>query len=34
MIRVKSEERLLRDAFGEQFEIYAKRVRAIVPGVY
>jgi len=34
MIRVKSEERLLRDAFGEQFETYARRVRAIVPGVY
>ena len=34
IIRVRSEERLLLDAFGEQFENYAKRVPAIVPGFY
>jgi protein-S-isoprenylcysteine O-methyltransferase Ste14 len=34
MIRVRSEEKLLREAFGEQFENYARRVPAIVPGLY
>jgi len=34
MIRVRSEERLLRGAFGEQFEAYARRVPAILPGLY
>jgi protein-S-isoprenylcysteine O-methyltransferase Ste14 len=33
-IRVRSEEKLLREAFGEKFESYARRVRAIVPGLY
>jgi len=33
-IRVRSEEKLLLEAFGEQFETYARRVRAIVPGLY
>ena len=33
-IRVRSEERLLREAFGEQFENYARSVPAIVPGLY
>ena len=33
-IRVRSEEKLLREAFGEQFENYARSVRAIVPGLY
>ena len=33
-IRVRSEEKLLREAFGEQFENYARNVRAIVPGLY
>ncbi|HSS22576.1 MAG TPA: isoprenylcysteine carboxylmethyltransferase family protein [Pyrinomonadaceae bacterium] len=33
-IRVRSEEKLLREAFGEQFEQYAQRVWAIVPGLY
>jgi protein-S-isoprenylcysteine O-methyltransferase Ste14 len=33
-IRVRSEEKLLREAFGEQFENYAQRVPAIVPGLY
>ena len=32
-IRVRSEEKLLREAFGEQFESYARSVRAIVPGL-
>lgn len=34
IIRVRSEERLLRSAFGEQFENYARRVSAIIPGLY
>ena len=34
IIRVRSEERLLRCAFGEQFENYARRVSAIIPGLY
>lgn len=34
IIRVRSEDRLLREAFGEQFENYAHRVPAIVPGLY
>jgi protein-S-isoprenylcysteine O-methyltransferase Ste14 len=33
-IRIRSEEKLLREAFGEQFESYARNVRAIVPGLY
>jgi protein-S-isoprenylcysteine O-methyltransferase Ste14 len=34
IIRVRNEENLLREAFGEQFENYARRVPAIVPGLY
>jgi protein-S-isoprenylcysteine O-methyltransferase Ste14 len=34
MIRVRSEEKLLREAFGKDFENYAQRVPAIVPGLY
>jgi protein-S-isoprenylcysteine O-methyltransferase Ste14 len=34
IIRVRSEEKLLREAFGDEFENYAQRVPAIVPGVY
>lgn len=34
VIRVRSEERLLREAFGDQFENYERRVPAIVPGLY
>jgi protein-S-isoprenylcysteine O-methyltransferase Ste14 len=34
VIRVHSEEKLLRVAFGEEFEQYAKRVRAVIPGIY
>jgi protein-S-isoprenylcysteine O-methyltransferase Ste14 len=33
-IRVRSEEKLLREAFGEQFETYVRNVRAIVPGLF
>ena len=34
IIRVRSEEKLLREAFGDEFENYARRVSAIVPGIY
>jgi protein-S-isoprenylcysteine O-methyltransferase Ste14 len=34
VIRVRSEEKLLRAAFGEEFEDYAKRVPAVLPGIY
>jgi len=34
IIRMRSEDRLLREAFGEQFENYTQRVSAIVPGLY
>jgi protein-S-isoprenylcysteine O-methyltransferase Ste14 len=34
IIRVRSEEKLLREAFGEQFENYSRRVPAIIPGLY
>jgi protein-S-isoprenylcysteine O-methyltransferase Ste14 len=34
VIRVRTEEKLLRSAFGEEFEEYAKRVPAVLPGVY
>jgi protein-S-isoprenylcysteine O-methyltransferase Ste14 len=34
VIRVRSEEKLLRAAFGQEFEEYAKRVPAVVPGIY
>jgi protein-S-isoprenylcysteine O-methyltransferase Ste14 len=34
IIRVRREEKLLRGAFGEQFEAYARRVPAILPGLY
>ncbi|HEV7745731.1 MAG TPA: isoprenylcysteine carboxylmethyltransferase family protein [Pyrinomonadaceae bacterium] len=33
-IRIRSEEKLLREAFGDQFEDYVRSVRAIVPGLY
>jgi protein-S-isoprenylcysteine O-methyltransferase Ste14 len=34
VIRVSSEEKLLRAAFGNEFEEYAKRVPAVLPGIY
>jgi protein-S-isoprenylcysteine O-methyltransferase Ste14 len=33
-IRVRSEERLLRQAFGSEFEEYARKVPALIPGIY
>lgn len=34
MVRVRSEERLLREAFGKEFDDYEHRVRTIIPGLY
>jgi protein-S-isoprenylcysteine O-methyltransferase Ste14 len=34
VIRVRSEEKLLRAAFGQDFENYARRVPAVMPGIY
>ncbi len=34
MIRIRLEEKLLRGAFGKQFDDYTHRVRAIIPGLY
>lgn len=34
LIRVHSEEKLLREEFGQEFEAYAARVHAIIPGIY
>ena len=33
-IRIRSEEKLLREAFGSEFEAYVQKVSAIVPGIY
>jgi len=33
-IRIHAEERLLREAFGSEFEVYAQRVPALIPGIY
>jgi protein-S-isoprenylcysteine O-methyltransferase Ste14 len=33
-IRIRSEERLLREAFGGEFEEYARKVPALIPGIY
>ncbi len=33
-VRVRSEERLLRAAFGAEFDAYAQRVPAVVPGLF
>ena len=34
IIRIRSEERLLQQAFGPKFEEYARRVPALIPGIY
>jgi protein-S-isoprenylcysteine O-methyltransferase Ste14 len=34
VIRVRSEEKLLREAFGQEFDNYSQRVPAIVPGLF
>jgi protein-S-isoprenylcysteine O-methyltransferase Ste14 len=34
VIRVRTEEKLLRAKFGVEFEEYAKRVPAVVPGIF
>jgi protein-S-isoprenylcysteine O-methyltransferase Ste14 len=31
---VRSEEKLLREQFGPEFEAYAERVAALLPGIY
>jgi protein-S-isoprenylcysteine O-methyltransferase Ste14 len=33
-VRIRSEERLLRQAFGSEFEEYARNVPALIPGIY
>ncbi len=33
-VRIHREERLLREAFGSEFEAYARRVPAVIPGIY
>jgi protein-S-isoprenylcysteine O-methyltransferase Ste14 len=33
-VRIRAEERLLRGAFGVRFEEYARRVWALIPGIY
>ncbi|HEX9544816.1 MAG TPA: isoprenylcysteine carboxylmethyltransferase family protein [Pyrinomonadaceae bacterium] len=34
LIRVRIEERLLRETFGQRFEDYARQVPAVVPGIF
>ncbi|HZH91633.1 MAG TPA: isoprenylcysteine carboxylmethyltransferase family protein [Pyrinomonadaceae bacterium] len=34
LVRVRSEERLLRAAFGADYDDYARRVPAVLPGIY
>lgn len=34
VIRIRAEERLLRQAFGATFEEYARKVPALIPGIY
>jgi len=34
MIRISREERLLRESFGSEFDAYAARVSAFIPGLY
>jgi len=34
VIRIRTEEKLLRTEFGSEFEEYARRVSAVIPGIY
>jgi protein-S-isoprenylcysteine O-methyltransferase Ste14 len=34
IIRIRSEEKLLRETFGEKFDEYTRRVPALLPGIY
>jgi protein-S-isoprenylcysteine O-methyltransferase Ste14 len=34
VIRIRKEERLLRQAFGASFDEYARKVSALIPGIY
>jgi protein-S-isoprenylcysteine O-methyltransferase Ste14 len=34
LIRIRREEKLLREAFGQEFDDYSRRVPAIIPGLY
>jgi protein-S-isoprenylcysteine O-methyltransferase Ste14 len=34
VVRVRSEEKLLRSAFGQEFEDYARHVPAVLPGIF
>jgi protein-S-isoprenylcysteine O-methyltransferase Ste14 len=34
MIRIRSEEKLLHEAFGQEFENYTRNVAAMLPGIY
>jgi protein-S-isoprenylcysteine O-methyltransferase Ste14 len=34
VVRIRSEEKLLRGVFGEKFDDYARRVWAVIPGIY
>jgi protein-S-isoprenylcysteine O-methyltransferase Ste14 len=34
LIRIRSEEKLLRQAFGPAFDEYARKVSALIPGIY
>ena len=34
LIRVRIEERLLRETFGQRFEEYARQVPAVIPGIF
>ncbi|HKP45756.1 MAG TPA: isoprenylcysteine carboxylmethyltransferase family protein [Pyrinomonadaceae bacterium] len=34
LIRIRIEERLLKETFGSQFDQYAKRVPAVIPGIF
>ena len=34
VIRIRSEEKLLRETFGSEYDSYATRVKALIPGIY